>query len=628
MTKRNRNSWSTSGNDDIDATDQVFGTNDDNDIVIITDGQEVARFDANNVAAGGPAFDLRPGEAVFLPDFILAQQTLRIITAENAFGSSWTFELNSDTGASIRRFLLSTSDSGTFGSYQFIIGVGAQDNQLLAGGAFDFKITNGTIDQDLIFEINDGGVVTEIMRIAADGADGIPEVNIDSIVKVLQGSIAYPGSPFSMFNIGATVTGVNTGNPVNNTLNASTTWQYTTRPTNVFSSTNGINSSVVSQPVGTGGGAHTTSIRGGLFSGSWNAANSGGTITSVFGGQFQGSIQGNNGTATNVYGGFFQAGGVLGNGSITNASSLIANPPFKFFHTGTITTGITAKFLGGTGATTNWNISAENSAVANRFESTFNSFGHLNLADYTIDTNGFRMRGATPMYFGGVANNDKSFQVHTPAQGIISLTGVDGTNNENLSIDLETTADSIRMYSTTGVNDLHLDFGLQRVIYINSNQWRRGATAPTETTIGTTPQTRVLLFDAINEVAGVYVNFPDDMDKTKDVRFDIDFCLVNAQTNNDVLSLTMDYVIISENSTGSGLDKVSTQVLATKTVTTANGLAINDVYIVQCPLSAGDANNPINGNVTGLSIDVHMTNVTGVIAMHAIDGHLHYTARY
>ena len=166
-----------------------------------------------------------------------------------------------------------------------------------------------------------------------------------------------------------------------------------------------------------------------------------------------------------------------------------------------------------------------------------------------------------------------------------------------------------------------------RVLNVNSTQWRKGTTAPTETTIGTTPETRVLLFDATNEVAGVYFNFPDDMDLTQDARFDIDWSLVSAETNGDELSVTMDYVVVQENTTGGGLDKTSTQVLATRAVTTANGLAINDVYILQFPIDAGDASNPFT-DATGMSLDLHLTNVTEVASMHVFSGHLHYKSKY
>jgi len=180
---------------------------------------------------------------------------------------------------------------------------------------------------------------------------------------------------------------------------------------------------------------------------------------------------------------------------------------------------------------------------------------------------------------------------------------------------------AVRFRDVTG------DTQLNRVLNVNSAQWRKGATAPTEAIIGTTPETIVFLFDAVNEVGGIYFNFPEDMDKTQDIRLDIDFSLVNVQINNDVLNITIDYVAITKNSTGSGLDKTSTQVLSTEAVTTANGLAVNDVYILQITISAGDGNNPL-ANATGISIDIHLTNISGVAAIHAIDGHLHYAAKY
>jgi len=130
---------------------------------------EMILLDANNTIAGGPAIDLRPGQSVYLPEFILFRQTMKMITSENAFGSTINFRLNNDTGALIRSVSFANDDGGGFGNYQFLLGVGAGANQLLSGGVFDFKFTNGGLNKDVIFEVTNGGGTTDIARFTSGG---------------------------------------------------------------------------------------------------------------------------------------------------------------------------------------------------------------------------------------------------------------------------------------------------------------------------------------------------------------------------------------------------------------------------------------------------------------------------
>lgn len=168
---------------------------------------------------------------------------------------------------------------------------------------------------------------------------------------------------------------------------------------------------------------------------------------------------------------------------------------------------------------------------------------------------------------------------------------------------------------------------LTRAINFSGAEFGKGGTAPTDVLIGTSPEVPALLFDAVAETASVYASFLPDMDLSQDITFKVQFSLVNVQINNDVLSLTIDYVVPVALTTASGPNKTSTQLTPTRTVTTGEGLAVNDVYEITVTISAGDGSNPLAGGA-GIAIEVHLTNLTGVAAIHVIDASLEYTALY
>lgn len=168
---------------------------------------------------------------------------------------------------------------------------------------------------------------------------------------------------------------------------------------------------------------------------------------------------------------------------------------------------------------------------------------------------------------------------------------------------------------------------LQRHISFGAAQLKKGATAPTDATVNTTPTVYALLFAATNELVSTYVAFPDDMDRTVNCTIHLEWALVSAQTNGDTCDWTIDYIAPRENSTGNGLAKTSTQITGTTTVTTGNGLAVGDVYTTSLTVSAGDATNP-TANANGLYAELHLTDTTGVASAHLFSVHLLYTAKY
>jgi hypothetical protein len=169
------------------------------------------------------------------------------------------------------------------------------------------------------------------------------------------------------------------------------------------------------------------------------------------------------------------------------------------------------------------------------------------------------------------------------------------------------------------------DTTLTRSIHLAGDQFRKGATAPTDVTIGTTPTIQALRFDATNELASVYASLPADVDRSQDIILRLQVALIGAETNGETLDVTCNYVAVLENSTGDGPAKASTGATGQVTVTTANGLAAGDVYTMDITFAAGDATNPL-ANAIGLGIEINLTNVTGVIGMDLLDADLVYEA--
>jgi hypothetical protein len=146
---------------------------------------------------------------------------------------------------------------------------------------------------------------------------------------------------------------------------------------------------------------------------------------------------------------------------------------------------------------------------------------------------------------------------------------------------------------------------------VTGNQFRSGVTAPTAVTIGTTPTIDALRFANINELVSTFFALPFNIDRTVDPQLVLIWSLAAGETNGDQLSVTMDYTAPIDLSTGNGVAKASSQILDNLTVTTANGLAIGDIYTQTFSFPVADATNPIT-NAIGIAVEFHLTNTTGV----------------
>ncbi len=164
---------------------------------------------------------------------------------------------------------------------------------------------------------------------------------------------------------------------------------------------------------------------------------------------------------------------------------------------------------------------------------------------------------------------------------------------------------------------------LSEQIIITAEQFRNGATAPTGVTIGTTPTVDALQFSATNQLVSTFFPLPFNMDRTVNPELVLIWSLAATEINNDTLDLTLDYTAPIDLSTGRGIAKASTQLTDALTVTTANGLAIGDIYSQTIAFAVGDATNPL-ASAIGLAIEFHLTNVTGVGTVDLIGACLGY----
>ncbi len=167
---------------------------------------------------------------------------------------------------------------------------------------------------------------------------------------------------------------------------------------------------------------------------------------------------------------------------------------------------------------------------------------------------------------------------------------------------------------------------LNRQLVLPVENFRVGAIPPDENLRGTTPSVPVLTFDAVAESACTGFVMPIDWDNG-DFEIILEWALVNVQIDSDTLDVTIDYIAWEDPpNSGNNILKTSTQLTPQITVTTADGLAIGDVYRMGADVLAADADNPL-ANVGGFALEVHLTNITGVIAVDLLSVCISYTAK-
>ncbi|NIO44971.1 MAG: hypothetical protein GTN36_05470 [Candidatus Aenigmarchaeota archaeon] len=173
-------------------------------------------------------------------------------------------------------------------------------------------------------------------------------------------------------------------------------------------------------------------------------------------------------------------------------------------------------------------------------------------------------------------------------------------------------------------------FGLQnktKSVVLTLDDFRKGATAPTEVTIGTTPTISAYHFDDVNDLMTVHVVLPNDWNRSYDLTIDLIWSLSVIETDTDTLDLNIDYVIIDKESTGKGIGRTSTNLTPSLTVTTAKGLAAGDIYVTSITIDKDDASNPFTSNSIGIAAEISLANTTGVAEIDFISGCINYTAK-
>jgi hypothetical protein len=177
--------------------------------------------------------------------------------------------------------------------------------------------------------------------------------------------------------------------------------------------------------------------------------------------------------------------------------------------------------------------------------------------------------------------------------------------------------------------NIHLpSFAQNRELVLELSAFRKGVTAPTDSTLGTTPTVPTLLFDATNELLSLGTVMPFGWDKGANVEFITIWALAATQLDLDALDVTVDYIAFDKETTGAGLLRTSTQLLGSTAVTADKGLAIGDIYTVSSPFAFDDANNPFNPLTIGFAAEIHLTNVAEVASAHLVAACISYRALF
>ena len=167
---------------------------------------------------------------------------------------------------------------------------------------------------------------------------------------------------------------------------------------------------------------------------------------------------------------------------------------------------------------------------------------------------------------------------------------------------------------------------MKRQFIMTIDQFRKGVTAPADVTIGTTPTIPAFRFNATAELVSAFISLPTNFDYDIDSNLLLFWSLANTQINGDNLNVTLDYTAARAFETGKGVNKTSTQLTDSITLTTAQGLAVADVYTTRFILDRNDANNPMSEGTTGIAVEFHLTDIVDVTEIHLIGVCVSYEA--
>jgi len=164
----------------------------------------------------------------------------------------------------------------------------------------------------------------------------------------------------------------------------------------------------------------------------------------------------------------------------------------------------------------------------------------------------------------------------------------------------------------------------RNAVVLTVDDFRKGATGPTDVEVGTTPTIALLRFDAVNELLSAFVAMPFNWSRLSDVELLLGFGLTQAQTNGDVLSINLDYTALEMDVPGGGFDRTSTNIVIDTELTTAKGLGTGDVYLIRQLLDKNDPANGFTDNTYGFGIQFNLANLVGVDNIHFIAGCIDY----
>lgn len=382
---------------------------------------DAAIFDSDDPTNGGLSVDFRPSDTIWLSNFVRVQDSMELVNTESGISSQIQWRLdNSVPSTGLRLWGVGTTDPG-FGSFSMLLGTGVgsgSNNILSTGGAFDFRIQAAS------------GQVVDI---------GPRWRSSDTL--------SYAGNPDQAVEVNPTFNTINDarwnvfGMRLQPQFNATAGGASFISPAGGFSSNANLNiASMASNPSGAifysatasssvTGGSRTMPLSIGINC--QTGANTSGTVSNAYAVNAQ-ALTGLGGTNTAAISGrFLMPINFLG-GTNNNAYGIRINGA------GNATTNRIAIYQD--------NATPENRILGNT------AFGYDGTPFWEVDISGaLRLQDTTSsIILGGTGASDHTVRMYQPSAGVLSLGGRNGTNNEDLEFDFESTADIVEISSTTG----------------------------------------------------------------------------------------------------------------------------------------------------------------------------------
>jgi hypothetical protein len=214
-----------------------------------------------------------------------------------------------------------------------------------------------------------------------------------------------------------------------------------------------------------------------------------------------------------------------------------------------------------------------------------------NISNKTVDVIGFRLRpGLTVDLFDVLPNTPewKVIEAISPPNGDLYI-----ESEQKGTITIDST--DFRTYDQLPV---------YRNYTISLENFRKGAVSPANGTFGSSPAAAGLVFANITEKVNLTLYLPENY-VSGPVELDINYVLLNNETEGNLVEWVCDYVVVNESHTGSGhshgdnVNKTSSQVLAQTPISNGTADLAGTFYRTAISFDPDDTNNPFSAGSIG-----------------------------